>query len=86
MIVQNFRTKFFLRRGDCKTREKSNFLKKDKTVISVKNPKFILYISDDKMDFIVGIISRNLATTSNLIEFRDSRNLHVFRGREFWVP
>ena len=34
------------------------------------------------MDFTVGIISRNLASTSNFVEFRDSRNLHVFRGNE----
>ena len=32
----NFRTKFFIRRGECKTRENSNFLKKGKIVISVK--------------------------------------------------
>ena len=32
----NFRTKFFLRRGKCKTRENSNFLKKGKIVILVK--------------------------------------------------
>ena len=32
------------------------------------------------MDFTVGIISRNLATMSNFVEFRDSRDLHVFRG------
>ena len=42
VIVQNFGTKFLLRRGDCKTQEKSNLLKKGKIVISVKNPKFIL--------------------------------------------
>ena len=48
-------------------------------VISVKNPKFF-YISNDEMDFTVGIVSRNLTTTSNFVEFRDSRNLHVFRG------
>ena len=36
MIVQNFGTKFLLRRGECKTRENSNFLKKGKMVISVK--------------------------------------------------
>ena len=36
----NFRTKFFLRRGECKTRENSNFLKKGKTVISIKTQKF----------------------------------------------
>ena len=36
----NFRTKFFLRRGECKTREKSNFLKKSKIVISVKIQNF----------------------------------------------
>ena len=32
------------------------------------------------MDFSVEIVSRNLTTTSNFIEFRDSRNFHVFRG------
>ena len=32
----NFGTKFILRRGECKTRENSNFLKKGKIVISVK--------------------------------------------------
>ena len=32
----NFGTKFFLRRGECKTRENSNFLRKGKIVISVK--------------------------------------------------
>ena len=36
VIVQNFGTKFILRRGECKTRENSNFLKKGKMVISVK--------------------------------------------------
>ena len=37
-------------------------------------------MSDDETDFTVGIISRNLATTSNFVEFRDNRNFHVFRG------
>ena len=36
MIVKNFGMKFFLRRGECKTRENSNFWKKGKIVISVK--------------------------------------------------
>ena len=36
----NFGTKFFLRRGECKTRENSNFLKKSKMVISAENPEF----------------------------------------------
>ena len=36
MIVHNFGMKFFLRRGECKTRENSNFLKKGKMVILVK--------------------------------------------------
>ena len=35
----NFRTKFFLRRGECKTRENSNFLKKGNRNFD-KNPKF----------------------------------------------
>ena len=57
-----------------------------KIVISVKNPKFILWISDDKTDFTVGIVSRNLASTSNFVEFRDSRSWHVFRGITVRVP
>ena len=36
----NFGTKFFLRRGECKPRENSNFLKNGKMVISTENPKF----------------------------------------------
>ena len=32
------------------------------------------------MDFTVGIVSRNLVTQTNFIEFRDSQNFHVFRG------
>ena len=50
--------------------EKFQFLEKGqnrnfdyKIVISVKNPKFILYISDEEMDCIFGIVSRNLAST-----------------------
>ena len=34
------------------------------------------------MDFTVGIVSRNLVTMSNFVEFRDSRNLHIFQGNE----
>ena len=37
----NFRTKFFLRRGECGTPRKSNFLKKGKIVISAKIKKFL---------------------------------------------
>ena len=36
MIVPLFGTEFFLRRGECKTWENSNFLKNGKMVISVK--------------------------------------------------
>ena len=32
------------------------------------------------MDFTVGIVSRNLATTSNFIEFQDSRNFMFFKA------
>ena len=35
----NFRTKFFLTRGECETPENSNFLKNSKIVISVKIQK-----------------------------------------------
>ena len=40
MIVQNFGTKFLLRKGECKTRENSNFLKKGELVILVKIQNF----------------------------------------------
>ena len=40
VIVQNFGTKFFLRSGECKTRENSNFWKNGKIVILVKNRNF----------------------------------------------
>ena len=36
----NFGTKFFLRRGECETPRKSNFLKNGKIVISVKIRNF----------------------------------------------
>ena len=36
----NFRTKFFLRRGECETPENSNFRKNGKIVISVKTQNF----------------------------------------------
>ena len=66
----------FLKKG-----QNRNFVKK--IVISIKNLEFILWIPDDEMDFTVGIVSRNLASTSNFVEFRDSWNLHVFRGIAF---
>ena len=40
MCEWNFMTKFFLRRGECKTRENSKFLKKGKIVIFVKIQNF----------------------------------------------
>ena len=40
MIVKNFGTKFLLRRGECKTRENSNFLKNGKNSNFDKNPNF----------------------------------------------
>ena len=33
------------------------------------------------MDFTVGIVSRNIATASNFVEFRDSRNFTFFEAR-----
>ena len=32
------------------------------------------------MDFTVGIVSRNLANTSNFVEFRDTRNFMLFEA------
>ena len=40
VIVQNFETKFLLRRRECKTRENSNFWKNGKIVILVKTRNF----------------------------------------------
>ena len=36
-----FRDEILLRGGECKTQENSNFLRKGKTVILVKNPEFL---------------------------------------------
>ena len=32
------------------------------------------------MNFTVGIVSQNLATTSNVVEFRDNRNFTFFEA------
>ena len=40
VCVWNFETKFFFRRGECKTRENSNFRKNGKIIISVKSQNF----------------------------------------------
>ena len=77
----NFGTKFFLRRGECETPRKLNFLEKWQNRNFDKNPKFFL-ISDDEKDFTVGIVSQNLANTSIFFKFRDSQNLHIFQGNE----
>ena len=45
------------------------FRKKGKMVISVKIRNFSKSRSDNETDFTVGIVSQNLATTSNFIEF-----------------
>ena len=52
------------KRRICVRPEKFQFLEKGqnrnfgyKIVISVKNPEFILYISDDETDFTIGIVS-----------------------------
>ena len=91
MIVQNFGKKFILRRGECKTREIPISRKGQnrnfgyKIVISVKKSEIYFYISDDETYCNIGIVSRNLDSMSNFVEFRDSRNLHVFRGIAFRV-
>ena len=40
VCVWNFKTKFFLRRGEYETPENSNFLKNGKIIISVKTQNF----------------------------------------------
>ena len=45
-------------------------------------------ILDDETDFTVGIVLRNLATTLNFVEFKDSRNFTFFKAsrvvRDTW--
>ena len=48
-------------------------------LISVKIRNFF-YNSYDETDFIVGIVSQNLATMSNFVEFRDSKNFMSFEA------
>ena len=62
-----------------KPRKNPNFRIKGEIVISIKNQEFF-YISDDETDFTVGIVWRNLATTSNFVEFRDSQNFTFFEA------
>ena len=38
------------------------------------------------MDFTIGIFLRNLATTSNFVEFQARQNLHVFLDTDNRVP
>ena len=52
----------------CKTRKNSNFLRNGKIVISMENLEFFS-ILDGKTDFTIEIVSRNLASTSNFVEF-----------------
>ena len=74
-----FWDKILLRGRECKTQENSIFFRKGKTVILVKNPEFFK-ISDDKTDFTVKIVSQNLATTLNFIEFQDILNFTFFKA------
>ena len=45
-------------------------------------------MSDVETDFTFGIVSRNLATMSNFIEFRDNKNFTFFEAskvtRDMW--
>ena len=68
----------------CKTRENSNFLKNYKIVISVKIQNFSRSLMTK---WITPLESSHeiLANKSNFIEFRDSRNLHVFQGTMYRV-
>ena len=59
----------------------SIFLKNGKTVIcscSIGRNLEIFYISDDKTNFVVKFVSRNLVTLSNFVEFLDSMNFTFF--------
>ena len=62
-----------------KPRENLIFLKNGKMVILVKIRNF-----STKRTSPLEFFSQDLSTTSNFIEFQDSRNLHVFRDNEVW--
>ena len=70
-----------------KPRKNPNFRKKSKMVFSIKIQNKYL-ISDDETGFTVKIVSRNLSTTSNFVEFRDSQNFTFFEAprvtRDMW--
>ena len=74
-----FRDKILLRGGECETPRKSHFSENGKNGNFGQNPEFF-YILDDETDFADGIVSRNLATSSNFVEFRDSRNFTFFEA------
>ena len=77
----NFGTKFFLRRGECKTRENSNFLKKGKIVISVKILNFsrswmmkrISLLESSREIYLLRRISSNFETIRICTFFEASR-------------
>ena len=62
----------------CKTRENSNFLKKGKMVISIKIRNFFSRSRMMKQTLPLESSRENVATTSNFVEFRDSRNFTFF--------
>ena len=70
-----FLDEILLRRGECKTRENSNFLKKGKMVISVKIRNFYRF-------WMTKWTSPLESSREIYVEFRNSRNLHIFRGNE----
>ena len=55
----------FFKGGECETSRKSNFSKKKGKKGKFGQNSEFFEISDDKTDFTVGIVSRNLATMSN---------------------
>ena len=65
----------------CETPENPDFLRKDKMVIFVKIQNFSrsrMTKRTSPLESSRGIVSRNLATTSNFVEFRDIRNFTFF--------
>ena len=77
---------FWDKRENVKPR-KIKFMRKCRMVKFGQNLNFF-YISDDETNFTVGIISQNLATTLNFVEFRDSQNFMFFKAprvvRDTW--
>ena len=65
----------------CEISRKSNFLKKDKIVISVKIRNFFRSRMTKRTSSSYNVEFRRIPKQSNFVEFRDSRNFTFFEAQ-----